>query len=90
MAAKEAQAVQFARKLSTQDLWFSQPAEIVGKTQSRNGHLTYEIANQHGEPLRLNVPDWFRDQYDENVDVGDHISGGWQSGAFTAEVWCVV
>lgn len=82
-------ATQFVRKLSTTDLWFAQPVQIVGKDTSKNGHLAYKIANQHGEPLTLNVPDWFASQHDENVEVGDYISGGWNAGRFAADVWTV-
>lgn len=87
--AAQAQAVQFARKFSTQDLWFTQPVQIVEKTESRNGHLAYKVANQYGQPLTLNIPDWFAQQHDENVDVGDYISGGWNAGRFSADIWCV-
>jgi hypothetical protein len=87
--AAQAQAVQFVRKISTQDLWFAQPVQIVAKAESRNGHLAYKVANQHGEPLTLNVPDWFASQHDENVEVGDYISGGWRDGKFSADIWAV-
>ena len=85
-------ATQFVRKCSTSDLFFDEPVLIQNIVDSRTGaHKAFQVVNANGVVLTLNIPDWFRDQYvnEGRVEVGDYISGGWNAGRFSADIWCV-
>lgn len=84
-----ATSMQFVRKASTSDLYLNDPCKVIGAETSKNGHLTLLV--QRGDAvLRLNVPDWFRDQYAGDIEIDtDYISGGWNCGKFAADIWFV-